>query len=207
MRGLSDKYIPRKGGGFVRLYAIMIICISVFFISPPKAMAQDGVISGLKSKIMRAATSVKNVGSFTISKIEPRTIENIVCIYFADICSMQEIHRDFKLLPPAHIEWYESGISGKDNVLTLKGWSKPGRQYIVILPHDFKSINGRTYAKGVKSFTMPGRDPDISFLQQGSVIERNSRQMLLVQIMNVKGLRFLGLKIPPILALYASRMT
>lgn len=189
------------------MYVIMIICIAVFSISPQKAMTQDGVISGLKSKIMRAASSVKNVGSFTISKIEPRTSENIVCIYFPYLCSMQEIHRNLKLLPPAQIEWYESGISGKDNVFTLKVWFKPNRQYIVIIPHDFKSINSRTYAKGVTSFTMPDRDPDIAFFQQGSVIERNSRQMLHVQIMNVKELRFLCLKIPPIFALYASRMT
>ncbi len=190
--------------GFGRLRLSVIICIAFYSLSPPTALTQESASPTFKSKIMRAASSVVDVGSFTVSKIEPRPGENMVLIHFTDLCSIQELRGNLKLLPPAPIEWYNSTITNQ-NILYLRGSFRYGQEYRIILPQGFRSSSGRTYAKGVTAFTMPNRPAELAFLEQGSVIERDSRQMLHVQLMNVNEVMYKGLRLPPALVPSAIR--
>lgn len=172
--------------------------VVVVLLTPLTADGQEGWGTTLTTKMKELAASLLNKGAFTIAKIEPNPKDNSILIYLTDHCGLYELRQNLRLIPPAPLQWNNSSVS-EQNILTLRGNFKPGRQYVVILPPDFKSANGRTYTKNVNSFTMPDRQPEITFLGQGNVIERDSRQMLHVQIMNINEVLFQGLRIPPIM--------
>lgn len=187
-----------------RLFVLVCLIIALLSAGPPEAKGQGGIIQ----KMGEAAASVYNSAagaSFTISKIEPKNSEHIVRIFFTDSCDMETLRRDLKFIPPVPLEWYNSNFSRETNMLTLRGQFKPGQRYVLVLPPQFKSAYGRIYARGVAGFTMPDRDAEIAFYDQGSVIERNSRQMLHVQLMNVNEVLVKGIRIPPALLPLAAR--
>ncbi len=196
-----------------------ILALCFIFTGPLKTMAEPS----LSTKIGDAVSSVYNsaVGAtFTITKINANLGEDTkqttrkrararrdrdsLDITFSDRCDFGELRRSLKFIPPVQIQWSSSTFR-TDNVLALRGVFTPGQRYVLVLPPDFKSSNGKTYAKTVSSFTMPDRESDIAFLDSGSVIERNSKQMLHLQIMNVSEVKFEGLQIPPVLIPYALR--
>src|SRR5574341_911681 len=181
-----------------RPFVFIFLIIALFSSGPPHASGQGGIIQ----KMGEAAASVYNSAAgatFTISKIEPKISEHIVRIFFTDSCDMESLRRELKFIPPVPIEWYNSNFARSTNMLTLRGQFKPGQRYVLVLPPKFKSAYGKIYAKGVGGFTMPDRDPEITFYDQGSVIERNSRQMLHVQLMNVNEVLVKGIRVPPAL--------
>ncbi len=155
-----------------------------------------------EASITDAASSVYNRvtgAEFTISKIAPDIKNGLIQIYFTAPCTIQEIRSSLKFIPPVPVDFYNSSFVRDTNILTLRGQFQPGQRYAIILPPTFKSTNGKTYKRGVAGFMMPDRDSDIAFLDQGTVIERNSRQMLHVQIINVEEVRVKATRIPMVL--------
>jgi hypothetical protein len=71
--------------------------------------------------------------------------------------------------------------------INVPGRFEPGRKYTIFLPDDF-SCNGRKYVRSVTSFTMPDLPPRVAFGEKGSVIERDSRQILNLSLTNVEEL-------------------
>lgn len=190
----------RKDTGKGKLLALLLLSVLLSFAHSADA---ENVFT---TRIKDAVSSVYNTATgatFSITKIQPITSINRVDIYFSDACRLDDLSRSLKLIPPAPVDWYRSGFSRESNVLTLNGHFIPGQRYTIVLPPDFKSAGGKSYNKGVTGFVMPDRDSDIDFLEQGSVIERNSRQMFHVQIMNVNELEYQGLQVPPALLLRA----
>ncbi len=176
----------------------ILLMIGVLVTGPPEGRAENA----LTTKIAGAVSSVYNSATgatFTISRIEPKISEHRVFLYFTDTCGMEDLRRNLKFIPPVPIEWYSSSFSRETNVLMLQGQFQPGQRYTLILPPQFASANNKIFEKSVAGFIMPDRDPDIAFLDQGTVIERNSRQMLHVQIMNVDEVRIKATRIPLVL--------
>ena len=202
-----------------RLVKAVVCAALILMFSPVAAPAEPS----LTTKLGDALSSVYNNAiraTFTISKIEVSPGEDAnrtarkrvrvkrdrdsVAITFTDRCSLDDLRKNLKFIPPVQVQWHQSVLSDQ-NVLMVRGVFSPGQRYTLILPPGFKSASGKAYVRNVASFAMPDRDPDITFLEQGTVLERNSRQMLHVQIMNVNEVRFQGLQLPPILVPTALR--
>ena len=158
------------------------VVLSTFMFMPIGALGQQrGPVSVITEKLGQAVSSVYNSATsaaFTISRIEPNVRDNQVSIHFTDNVDFRNLRNNLKFIPPVPLEWHNSLFDGKTNVLVLRGHFKPGQRYALILPQDYKSAYGKTYAKGVTSFAMPDRPSELAYLEQGSVIERDSRQML-----------------------------
>ena len=86
----------------------------------------------------------------------------------------------------------------EEGVLTLRGALKYGTHYVINLPDSF-TYNRRTYVKTLNTFFLPDMVPKAEFVDQKSVIERDSRQLLQVQVRNLDRVILAGLKVPPIL--------
>ncbi|MEW6087483.1 MAG: alpha-2-macroglobulin family protein [bacterium] len=86
-----------------------------------------------------------------------------------------------------------------NNSVDVHGDFIQGQNYKVLVGENFKSTDGRKYVEGTNSFIIPDYLPSIKYSDAGSIIERDSRQMLNVKIMNVNEILYEGLKIPPIL--------
>ncbi|MFZ3089410.1 MAG: MG2 domain-containing protein [Nitrospirota bacterium] len=138
--------------------------------------------------------------TFTISHIEARPArENNVIITFTDYCDLSILRQNLKLIPPAPLQWHNSSVSTDTNILALRGSLKAGQKYMIVLPEGLRCSSERRYKRGLNIFTVPDIASELAFLEQGSVIERNSRQMLHVRLMNVNEVMFKGLRIPPVL--------
>jgi hypothetical protein len=87
--------------------------------------------------------------------------------------------------------------------INVPGRFEPGRKYTIFLPDDF-SCNGRKYVRSVTSFTMPDLPPRVAFGEKGSVIERDSRQILNLSLTNVEELEVRTLRLPLLLVPAAS---
>ncbi len=203
----------RFGKGFRGILLSAILFLAGVCIGPSIADAQGGIpgaIGDAFSSIYNSATGA----TFTITKIETATEGQApykkwgehIAIHFSERCRIEDLRRNLKFIPPVPLQWHSSTVTDQ-NVLILTGQFKPGQRYIVVLPPAFKSANGKTYAKGVTSFAMADRAPEIAFYEQGSVIERNSRQMLHVQLMNVTEVQISGMQIPPVTIPAALRLT
>ena len=203
-----------------RCSRIMMVLIAAGFLfgTTPDAEAQGGItgsISDAVSSIVNRATGA----TFTITKIDARSAAKrgqnapasrveggSIAIHFSERCRIEDLRRNLKFIPPVPLQWNFSTVTDQ-NVLALSGQFKPGQRYVVVLPPAFKSVNGKTYAKGIAAFTMADRDPEIAFYEQGSVIERNSMQMLHVQLMNVNEVLISGMQIPPVMIPAALRLS
>lgn len=201
----------RKGLFEVLLSAILFI--AGVFNGPSIADAQGGV-SGAIGDAVSSLYNTATGATFTITKIEAvaegrapyKKRGEHVAIHFSERCRIEDLRRNLKFIPPVPLQWHDSTVTDQ-NVLMLTGQFNPGQRYIVVLPPSFKSSNGKAYAKGVTSFTMADRAPEIAFYEEGSVIERSSRQMLHVQLMNVTEVQISGMQIPPITIPVALRLT
>lgn len=178
------------------ILVISVLMLVLWLCVPIDASAQGSITRRLGEAVSSVVNSATGA-TFTITSIEGNKAERSVQVVFTDSCDMDALRRELKLIPPAPVDWYNSGFSREKNVLTIRGQFKPGQQYAVILPPTFKSANGRTYAKTVTGFAMPDLPTQISYIEQGSVIERDSRQMLHVQLRNVNEVQFQGLQVPP----------
>lgn len=187
--------------------AAAVLLLAVLLAGPaPDVAAQSGIAGSIGdafSSVVNSATGA----TFTITRIDSRTSaarghekgdRESVAIHFSERVKLEDLRRSLKFIPPVPLQWHSSTVTDK-NVLQLAGRFKPGQRYVLVLPPAFKSANGKAYAKGVTAFTMADRDPQIAFHEQGSVIERNSRQMLHVQLMNVNEVQINTLQLPPVM--------
>jgi alpha-2-macroglobulin len=140
--------------------------------------------------------------SFTITKIEPNLAGNVVKITFTETCALHSLRRFLKIFPPVKINW--NGSRTDRNDLYLKAEFKAGQGYSIVLPESFE-CNGLKYAKTVDAFKMPDLLSDVHFMENATVVERDSRQMIHVSVTNVNELKFEGLQIPPALIPLAMR--
>lgn len=136
---------------------------------------------------------------FTITSIEPDPEESFVSIKFSAPVSWQVLQRNLETAPSARIQWYSSEYDSQSNILRLKGDFKHGVQYRISLPRVAKGAVGSVYRETLSTFTMPDRKPLLKFAESQTLIERDSRQMLHVNVTNVDELLFEGVSVPPAL--------
>jgi uncharacterized protein YfaS (alpha-2-macroglobulin family) len=177
-------------------FAFMLLSVLFIVVGYQTCRAEDSITTKIKDAFSSVYNSATHAGGFTIIKIVPDTKNGLIQIYFSEPCTIQDLKSNLKFIPPVSLDIHNSSFVRDTNILTLRGQFQPGQRYVVILPPTFKSANGKIYQKGVAGFTMPDRESDIAFLDQGTVIERNSRQMLHVQIMNVDEVRVKATRIP-----------
>ena len=134
---------------------------------------------------------------FTIVQIDPDAGKEEVRIVFSQPIPLEVIRPKLQLVPPVKINWEKSTVND-EGVLTLRGAFKFGSNYVLNLPDTF-TYNRRTYVKGRNSFFLPDMAPRAEFIDHKSVIERDSRQLLQVQVRNLDSVILEGIKVPPIL--------
>ncbi len=125
---------------------------------------------------------------FTIVQINPDAGKEEVRIVFSQPIPLEVIRPKLQLVPPVKINWEKSTVSD-EGVLTLRGAFKFGSNYVLNLPDTF-TYNRRTYIKSRNSFFLPDMAPRAEFIDQKSVIERDSRQLLQVRVRNLDSADF-----------------
>ena len=134
---------------------------------------------------------------FTIVNLEPDAVKEEVRVTFSQPIPLEVIRYKLKLVPPVKINWENSTVS-EEGVLTLKGTFKYGSHYVINLPDNF-SYNRRAYVKTLNTFFLPDMLPRVEFVDHKSVIERDSRQLLQIQVRNLDRLVLDTITVPPIL--------
>ena len=144
----------------------------------------------------QAVVGINSEKQFTIVHLEPDAVKEEVRITFSQPIPLDVIRYKLKLVPPVKIDWQKSTVS-EEGVLTLKGPFKYGSNYVIALPDNF-TYNRRTYVKTLHTFFLPDMLPRVEFVDQKSVIERDSRQLLQIQVRNLDRLILETIKVPPI---------
>jgi uncharacterized protein YfaS (alpha-2-macroglobulin family) len=155
-----------------------------------------GILSLLITPLL--ASSLTESGYFTINKIHPDSERGVIIIVFTEQCELSKLRNSLKIYPPVYLNWYDSTMSKDKNKLTLEGRFKPGKSYAIFIPNNL-TCNGNLYKETLTTFTMPDFSSSIEFAGEGTVIERDSRQMAHVKLSNVDELIFQGLTIPSLL--------
>ncbi|MGA1874747.1 MAG: alpha-2-macroglobulin family protein [bacterium] len=167
--------------------SLLSLMIPVFLMIPGSpAMAQPG--RGVEVTLPDSET-------FTITRIEPSLKDRSVTVTFTRSCDQKGLRDALRIFPPVALHWYQSYTTG--NELHLRGDFKAGQEYVITFNR--KVFCNGLYIESLHSFKMPDLDPSIDFAEEGSVIERDSRQMLHAEITNIRELLFQGLSLPPIL--------
>jgi len=135
--------------------------------------------------------------TFTIQEITPDQVSWRVSLFFSHPVALADLKPNLSIFPQIPIDWEKSKLV-TPQVLSLAGDFKPGQRHLVSLPQGLKS-NGLAYRPTKDSFVMPDLKPRLEFLDQGSVIERDSRQMLHLRLVNLDRLRMESLRVPPLL--------
>jgi uncharacterized protein YfaS (alpha-2-macroglobulin family) len=165
--------------------------------------------------------------TFTITKIEPRmdTVtsksanagpararrggrgtldEQEIVLQLSAPCDASDIGGVLKILPSVARRREDIQVHQEaPDRINVPGRFEPGKKYTIFLPDDF-SCNGRKYVRTVTSFTMPDLPPRVAFGEKGSVIERDSRQILNLSLTNVEELDVRALRLPLLLVPAAS---
>lgn len=174
---------------------------SIFDIFGP-APAAKAVVQGKKPSkprpVEKAPKAPESKPTFTITKIEPKVKEETIKIYFTDSVTTAALENNLRVFPPVSFEWYNSNIS-TGNVVTLKGSFRPGQSYMLSLPEDFMSANGKQFVKGVVAFNVPDLPSEIALPEKGTIIERDGRQLLNMNVTNADEVVFRGLQVPALL--------
>ena len=183
----------------VSILLIVSFCLlSSFF--PFQGHAKDLLMVQLRPASESPAARQVPSSGFTITEIVPDLANSAVKIKFSASCDFQQLRRSMKIFPPVKTQWYNSLMT--QNELYLKADFKSGQEYAITIP-DTVECNGLKYVKTVDRFKMPDRASDIHFMEKGTVIERDSRQMVHVSVTNINELKFDGLQIPPLLIPFA----
>lgn len=144
-----------------------------------------------------SAVSFNPEKHFTIKKIEPNADREEVKVFFSQPVPLDVLQAHLRILPRVKLEWSRSAVS-PEGVLTLRGHFKYGAGHFLTLK-DGLTVHGRTYVPTVTTFMMPDRPARVEFVENKRVIERDSRQLLHVRVLNVKDLDLEGLRVPPLL--------
>ncbi|MBN2384381.1 hypothetical protein JXQ70_16000 [bacterium] len=134
---------------------------------------------------------------FTITQIEPSDTDNQIGIHFSDWITMDSLRHKLNIVPEAAIRWYDSYID-RNNVLVLNADFKRGTEYVITIPAEVKSNHNLAYTKTINRFLMPDHRPELSFIQKDTIIERNSRQLLGTETINVEEVLVEALRVPPL---------
>ncbi|MBM4273200.1 MAG: hypothetical protein FJ134_01885 [Deltaproteobacteria bacterium] len=194
-RALTNRTLPHAAP---RLLAWVAMVILLFSAAPaPAQKAPSGKPPKGAAAAAKAPAEVEAQQRFTIVKIEPDAKREEVRILFSQPMPLAVLRENLNLLPRVKINWRRSAVSA-EGVLTLQGNFKFGAGYVVNLP-DNLVVRNKTYVKTVNTFFLPDRVPKVEFVENKSVIERDSRQLLHVRAQNVKTLEFEGVKVPPLL--------
>uniref|UniRef100_A0A7C5ALP2 Alpha-2-macroglobulin family protein n=1 Tax=Desulfobacca acetoxidans TaxID=60893 RepID=A0A7C5ALP2_9BACT len=150
------------------------------------------------------ASSPKSTGvvfnpqkNFTITKIQPDAARWEVKIFFSHPVPLDLLTANLQILPRIKLDWRQSEIS-PEGVLTLRGDFRPGAAHYLSLKEG-QELAGRTYVPTVTTFVMPDRPATLEFVENKRVIERDSRQLLHVRVVNCPQVWLEGLRVPPIL--------
>lgn len=134
---------------------------------------------------------------FTVQAIEPDAAKGEVRLIFSHPVPKEVLQAHLKFLPRLKVDWEESRLS-PEGVLTLKGDFRFGRRYAVHLPEDLE-VAGRRYRQTVSHFYLPDRPPFLEFVDDQTVLERQSRQLFHVRAENTGPLEVEVLTVPPLL--------
>ncbi len=166
------------------------------FVSPPPAVSQNQAETpkapAPQPKVQKEATREP----FTIEGIQPDFKEKKVTITFSPSCTASDLRSSLKIFPPVRMQWLED--VPQRNMAVIKGDFRAATEYTVNLP-DSAVCSGHPYRKTKNSFVMPDLSPEVAFAEKESVIERDSMQMLHVNVTNVAELRVKAFRIPPLL--------
>ena len=145
-------------------------------------------------------TDINASGNFTIQTIIPaRPFEKKVTLELDHAISYPSLIGWFKrdkpkIIPRLELDW---GISyTKRNQVILKGDFREGQKYSLIFKPGFK-IDGKRYKATKSSFVIEPLS-SIGFFNQNNVIERNSKQLLHLNLKNIDRFTVNTIGIPPI---------
>ncbi|MCA9446963.1 MAG: hypothetical protein KC931_07600, partial [Candidatus Omnitrophica bacterium] len=133
--------------------------------------------------------------TFTIEKFEPFPEEKTVLLTFSEEVDMEELRNRGEVQPYAYLDWWSSSVQGK--VFRLKGGFEYGNEYEITFPEKVTSRNGKTYRPSLVKFHMPDRPQALEFTEKKTLIERNSRQMIHLDVVNIDEIQFEGIQVPP----------
>ena len=137
---------------------------------------------------------------FTIKKIAPaRPLERRVTLELDHAISYPTLIGWFKrdkpkIIPPLELDWDISYT--KRNQISLKGDFQAGQRYSLIFKPGFE-IDGKKYKPTQTSFVIEPLS-SIGFFDQNNVVERNSKQLLHLNLTNVDRFTVHSMNIPPI---------
>jgi uncharacterized protein YfaS (alpha-2-macroglobulin family) len=134
---------------------------------------------------------------FTLLAVEPDVAQGEVRLVFSHPVPKEVLQAHLKFLPRLKVDWAASRLS-PDGILTLKGAFRFGRRYAVHLPEDLE-VAGRRYRPTVSHFFLPDRPPFLEFVDDKTVLERQSRQLFHVRAENAGPLEVEALTVPPLL--------
>ncbi|MBI5745426.1 MAG: hypothetical protein HZA13_00290 [Nitrospirae bacterium] len=145
-----------------------------------------------------AAVQIDESKHFTITDIKPYLENRGITITFSEPCYHENLRHKLKIFPPVRLNWHSNATSQKQKIFNIIGEFKAGQNYSISISKDF-SCGGLAYLQTLNTFKMPDKKSGIEFIEKGSIIEKNSRQMLHLDLVNIDELLFQGLSIPPIL--------
>ncbi len=134
---------------------------------------------------------------FTLVAIEPEAAKGEVRLVFSHPVPKEVLQAHLKFLPRLKVDWGESRLS-PGGVVTLRGSFRFGRRYAVHLPEDLE-VAGRRYRQTVSHFFLPDRPPFLEYVDDKTVLERQSRQLFHVRAENAGPLEVEALTVPPLL--------
>ena len=140
--------------------------------------------------------SEAKAGSFTVESIEPDAEKQTVRIQFSAPVPLKAFIEKARFFPFAYLSEYDAKQLAP-NILQIHSDFEYGKHYVLSLPDDF-SASGKRYKKTINSFDMPDLRPAVAFLEPGSVIERDSRQMLHLRVTNADRIGVKTVRTPPL---------
>ncbi len=197
----SRRWMFRSGGrkGDARRFVLNKICTSgrMLVWAALASLLLAGAWSGaaLSAPPAAAKAALDPAKHFTIIKIEPDPAKEEVRISFNHPVTLGFLRQHLRLLPRSKVDWSNSLMSEDQKVLTLKGTFVYGVKYLLSLPEDVK-VDNRTYRATVSTFPMPDRPLKVEYVENKSVIELDSRQLLHVRTQNVSNLLVEGVQFP-----------
>jgi uncharacterized protein YfaS (alpha-2-macroglobulin family) len=194
-RRLIDALKSQTGLPFI---CSMIAAVTVLTVFSQTGRSQQHRSTTPKSSVTRPVPPP--APTFTILSITPNAVEKSIAIRFSRPVDLHAILEHLSLRPDIYLDKEDTADKqlSPDTVSIHSdnfAWQKP---YTVIIPEDYE-IAGARYKKSVDTFIMPPHPPLIEFLDNHTLIERDSRQLLHFRTNNVDQVLLETLRIPPLL--------
>jgi uncharacterized protein YfaS (alpha-2-macroglobulin family) len=165
---------------------------------PVTSISWFALLIGLLSSVPPGLAEEPPGGTFTIERISADAESRSVKVTFNTKVNFENLSRNLRVIPPADIYWWNSSLSNPQE-LSLQGDFQYGTSYLIALPEDFQSESGQAYRKSLNTFLMPNLKPVLEFAARQTLIERDSRQMVHLDLVNVSEVLCEGVKVPPLL--------